>query len=107
MFLRPDCSEAEFDRFSRLRIGLDSIIADQRAARTIGSLYLGAYPEENDLDRLSGELMEAAAEGDSRIVRRRIQELRVRDFTREDTVVLNGWVLARVEARVCALFTLF
>jgi hypothetical protein len=90
----------------RLRTELAGIISDRRAAERIGRLYLAAYPDENDPDRLAGELLNVGRGSGSKALRRRVAALRVRDFSRNDTVVIGGWVLTRIEARICALLCL-
>lgn len=89
--------------YSELAQSLDRIISNRRAGGDIGRLYLAAHPEENDRERLAGELLAGGGARNAHMLRRKIQDLRVRDFSREDTVIIRGWVLARVEARVCAL----
>ena len=89
-----------------LEYALGCIFRDQHSAREIGRIYLAAYPQENDLDRLACGLIDAAQAGGPRKLSKTIERHRVRDFSHEETVILHGWVLARVEARVCALLDL-
>jgi len=86
-----------------LKRALEDIIRNRPAAEQIGSIYLAAHPDEEDFDRLAGDLIDSSFEGDSEILRQRISAQRVRDFANEDVTIVDGWVLARVEARVCAL----
>ena len=86
-----------------LESGLEDIVRDRLAAEQIGRLYLAVYSDEENFDRLAGDLLEASQEGDSKILKQRIAALRVRDFANEDIAIIDGWVLARVEARICAL----
>ncbi len=86
-----------------LKSGLENIVRDRPAAEEIGRVYLVAHPDEDDLDRLAGGLIDASRDGDSEILKRTIASLRVRDFGNEDITIIDGWVLARVEARICAL----
>ena len=53
------------------------------------------YEEDVDMSRLP----------DSRI-RDQLDQLVLADFARGDTVLLHGWMLARTEARQCALCSL-
>jgi len=60
----------------------------------LGRAYLEAHPD----DALSG-LAERWLRGDGEALRRDIQ----RDFERANVVWVEGWLLARSEARYCAL----
>ncbi len=86
-----------------LESGLEDIVSDRLTAEQIGRLYLAAHSDEKNFDRLAGDLLDASLEGDSKILKQRIAALRVRDFVNEDIAIIDGWVLARVEARICAL----
>ena len=103
---RPSDAVARKGPYALLKKELNRTIRNRPGARQLGGLYLAAYPEEKNLDRLAGDLLAGVREGDPGALRRRIQDLRMRDFAREDTVIIGGWVLARVEARVCALIRL-
>lgn len=82
-------------------------LSDRASARRIGRAYLAAYPAEADAPRLTAQLAQAlgAARGrrDLRLALRRA----VRDDMRHGrSVLVDGWVLARTEARLCALASL-
>lgn len=72
----------------------------------LGTAYLEASPGERDPQRLAAaiaagrheELGDRAAPG--------IEDRIRRDFEASRTVCVDGWILARTEARQCALFTL-
>lgn len=65
----------------------------------IGRLHLlGASPMLRRVVRATRREPQAAA----RLLRQGIDD----DFRRADTVVVDGWVLARTEARLCALIAL-
>jgi hypothetical protein len=64
--------------------------------RTIGQTYRNRYPDENSAEILVG-MIGAANTLDARIRR---------EFASEDTVLLDGWVLSRTEARQGALFSI-
>ena len=87
------------------KVALAGIPADPKAARTIGSAYLAAEPGEADEAALVAGLfgedgLGEAAPGD---LSERLRSLVRTDFAAGRTVVLGGWVLARSEARMCAL----
>ena len=64
-----------------------------------GALYLADHPWESDRTRLVGLLGGAApAPGFQGLV-----DAITRDWRNHDIAVVDGWVLARTEARICAL----
>lgn len=86
--------------------GLDlaARLRDPDAARALGFRYLEQRPDERDLSFLHAATLAGAGEG-----RRSVESLRARfrdDFRRGDTVLIDGWVLARTECRLCALVAL-
>ncbi len=103
---RPVHASAADGRRAQLEVALMRIIGDRGAARQIGGHYLAAYPEEADFERLAGMLIGETGKVDARALHRKILDQRMRDFAAEDTVIVGGWVLARTEARVCALIRL-
>jgi hypothetical protein len=89
---------------------LSTLLYDRAAARRLGRLYVRQVSAEDDprtLARLVVALPEAqqadAIALDHTSLRHRI-DARVRgDFASGTTVQLDGWVLSRTEARLCAL----
>lgn len=80
-----------------------SWLRDPATAIDLGSRYLGVHPEEGD----SVFLLERSLGAGSAVgAARRFATLRRREFARGDTVVLEGWVVSRAEARLCALLAL-
>lgn len=79
-------------------------LSDRAAARRVGRDYLAAHPHEADAARLSA-LIEAALGPDSgpvgthRALRRAVRA----DMLAGRSVLVDGWVLAATEARLCAL----
>jgi len=83
------------------------------SAVVLGRLYLNRYPDEDSLDALASHLPlqtrnEGSADHGTELgalhdqVRSQIR----RDFESGNCVRIDGWVLSRTEARVCALATL-
>ena len=89
---------------------LRTLLYDRAAARRLGRLYVRQVPAEDDpriLARLAIALPEApqvdAIALDRTSLHHRL-DARVRgDFASGTTVQLDGWVLSRTEARLCAL----
>jgi hypothetical protein len=88
-------------------------LVDKRSAHVIGRQYLKIHPEEASVDLLirllccdrSQSLFALANEGD-RVFRKLILAQQRDDFAKSRTVNLKGWILAKTEARLCALVTL-
>ena len=80
-----------------------------RHARRLGQGYLVLHPAERDQQLLSRLLRTAlipvgAVPPIGQAALERMLTARARqEFAEQDTVVVHGWVLARTEARLCAL----
>lgn len=80
-------------------------------ADEIGQLYLQNHPDENDPEelfrltfRLRGQDRDESMDVDQATS---VLDAQVRrDYEHGRTVLVNGWILARTEARLCALHTL-
>jgi hypothetical protein len=99
-------------RFPALRrTALEGLLSDIAGARVIGLRYLAMAPEEADRALLAAELFSGYSDAPSNPIefdrlRQTLAARRERDFAAGDTVVIGGWILARSEARLCALATL-
>lgn len=82
---------------------------DLPAAVRLGRKYLEIAPAERSEERL-GEMILGAAWGegnsDARDIATRVRVRRDEDFREGDLVTIDGWFLARTEARLCALAAL-
>ena len=102
------CSQTPHTRSGRV-----AALDDEESARVVGREYLRAFPAEASRDVLTARVVEQLA-GGSRLLATasddRLRELLLRaaagDFDDLRTVELRGWVLARTEARLCALAAL-
>ncbi len=92
----PWCGQAQFENWM-LRIGANSL-GDAATLCRLGATYLSGHPAENDRARLSKLL---GGECKDPIEVNLIKRI-ARDWSEHDLVTLDGWVLARTEARVCA-----
>lgn len=73
-------------------------VGENRALKRLGAAYLVAHPEERDRSLLSQLLT-----GDqTRHVRLRLIENIARDWAEHNICIVEGWVLARSESRLCA-----
>lgn len=83
------------------------VIRNPETIHRIGTLYRRAHPSEDDANALRGLIVGRSAETYRGAGLRAAIEGKVRDdFRSGRTVRLDGWVLARTEARHCALFSL-
>lgn len=81
---------------------LTRLLGDPESAREIGRAYLQTAPGDGNRERLTTQL---AARLD-RPTRDTLAASCREDFARGRTVMVNGWVLAETEARLCALAAL-
>jgi hypothetical protein len=79
-------------------------IWDKETVDSIGSRYRKQWPEEHSETSLQKILDDLADNGPDKekALKLAIQE----DFKKGDTVIIDGWILARTEARQCALYSL-
>ncbi len=74
------------------------------ALAALGRSYLAAYPDEGDAEKLLRGIAGNRAQPCSRAAWcDLIRERRADEFAHADTVIVDGWILARCEARLCAL----
>jgi hypothetical protein len=76
--------------------------SDLAALRQLGAIYLVAYPEERSRALLSHLLIA----GDDGSIPSRLLRAVARDWSSNHVVVVDGWLLARTEARLCAFLHL-
>jgi len=93
------------------RIRAERLLSDLGGAKAIGARYLALAPQESAPGFLAACLFPAdgagtCGEADPDRLRRALDDRRRRDFAAGDTVLIDGWILARTEARLCALTTL-
>lgn len=89
---------------------LRSLVADPRRARILGFSYRAQFPVEDHPGVLTELIRSSLALGDSgaaalnRDALLSVLDARVRsEFVAGNIVRVDGWVLARTEARLCAL----
>lgn len=84
-----------------------SLVSDVASAQSVGARCLVECPEVamGAIGRVRDLSDVRVAESPARF-RDKFVEQRRRDFLRGDTIVLDGWVLARCEADVCAALVL-
>ena len=85
-----------------------ALFRDRPSAERIGRRYLAspmAEPDRNAILAASPRLERALAAPREQIARQLRRTIAV-DFRRGDVAVVDGWVLAKSEARLCALVAL-
>jgi hypothetical protein len=82
------------------------VFEDRNAARIVGERYLGAHPDEADRAVLLSKLSLPPTPGDRQSLRLHFEKCRYADFEDLNIVLVDGWIMARTEARTCALITL-
>jgi hypothetical protein len=88
---------------------LAALLADHEGASAIGRAYLRTVPAESDARVLTSLLADSLSRG-SRLgrmsesaLREQLHHRTLDEFRTLRTVEVDGWVLARTEARLCAL----
>lgn len=91
---------------------LTSVFKRMGGARAVGKEYLRQAPEEADrlllVDAICGPdpaMQRAVVHGDDHQLRVAVRNQLRRDFADGRTVLIDGWLLSRTEARLCALAT--
>jgi hypothetical protein len=75
---------------------------DLAALRRLGTLYLAAHPEE----RSGAVLARLLIAGEQGTIPSRLLRAIARDWSSHHVAVVDGWLLARTEARLCAVLHL-
>lgn len=73
-------------------------LGDPAALGRLGGIYLASHPAEREAGRLSRLILsDRAAPVESGLI-----ESIASDWSRHDVTLVDGWVLSRTEARICA-----
>lgn len=92
---------------------LAGLLPHAAGAARLGRRYLALAPAEADPGRLlhalskdHADLAAASRTGADIEIRAILGRCRQRDFAAGNTVLVDGWILSRTEARLCALVAL-
>jgi hypothetical protein len=96
----PRCGEVELENWLR-HFGAD-FLGDGAALRRIGAAYLASHPTERNRKRL----VRLLSRDEGTPVRLNLVGSIASDWFEHDIVVVQGWVLARTEARICGVLHL-
>lgn len=92
---------------ARRKKALMKMFRDPAAASVIGGHYLRNWPGEANTTWLEFALFGDAELNGVEAVRAHLASRRKHEFLNDEVVVLEGWILARCEARACALISLW
>jgi hypothetical protein len=97
------------DRRKRsVALQLETLLGNEDGVAEIGRAYLRLEPTENEIQLLSDRIFSEIrwdllqSGGVREVIARRVRE----DFRQGRVVRLQGWVVSRTEARLCALVAL-
>ena len=96
-------SEAPRERLSAL---LSAVLSEQAGARMLGRRYLASCPTAARQALELANWLSAEQPASVLELRRLLAEIRDEDARLRRTALVDGWVLLRVEAQVCALAVL-
>lgn len=98
--------------FQPLADRLSALPAQRGSARIVGHRYLVLVPEEAQATVLAARIAGSAGRyshltrASTRTLRAVLARRQRQDFAEGETVSIDGWVLSRTEARLCALVAL-
>lgn len=81
-----------------------SHLLDDKSIIEIGELYLKQFPNENN-ERKLVSLLTVRDFSDSNKIKI-VQQQITNDFKSGETIIIDGWILSKTEARQCALYSL-
>jgi hypothetical protein len=83
-----------------------SFLGDRDFITTLGQCYLQQFPDEASIATLSASISDKTGTSSKRHRPEQIARQVAHEFANDETVLLNGWMLSRTEARQAALFSL-
>ena len=110
-FVGCSSSPTRLERILSLPAAL-ATINDPETIAALGRSYLTAVPNENSSEKLMDKLLLDVEENiiakntDEAVLMELLNQKVLSDFEKGETVILDGWVLSKTEARQCALFSL-
>jgi hypothetical protein len=89
-----------------IRHALTTIFTQASASKAIGHKYLAKYRDEASVDYLWRMIRGSSTLSPPGDLKTHLRRLREKNFEDGEIVILDGWILARTEARACALVAL-
>lgn len=81
-----------------------SHIWDDKLISEIGNKYRNQFSDENN-ERVLVDLLSNSSNIDSNSTPKMLKEQIINDYRTYNTVMIDGWILSKTEARQCALFS--
>ncbi len=110
-FVGCTSSPTHLERILSLPSALAAIHNPETIA-ALGESYRISVPDEDNLEQLRNMLLldvkdnVIAEDTDDATLKQLLEERVKSDFDQGETVILDGWILSKTEARQCALFSL-
>ncbi len=106
-FLSCNSKKSDLDRFPSIPHCLSELINDETISK-LGSDYIKNHPSENTKQILKNFLLDGknGRKLDSSSILNELNRKIKLDFETNNIIVLDGWILSKTEARLCALFSL-
>jgi hypothetical protein len=89
---------------------LSALVQPRASAALIGRAYLARFPQEAEPSALTRHIIADLASSEAALMRLGDRDLRARfavrrraDFAEGRLAVIDGWLVSRTEARLCAL----
>jgi len=79
------------------------LFTDQEAPRFLGQRYLDLYPHQRARALLLAKRIQSVRPQTSGALKQMLTRQREADFQNGETVLVDGWLLARSEVEACAL----
>jgi len=91
---------------SLLKNTLMALFSDKECARSVGRRYLGLHPEKasSAIPRIRRLLEQCNY--DQSLIFNTLKQQRTMDFAASESVIIEGWIVARCEADLCAAFSI-
>ena len=88
-------------------ISIADLFTQPSHAMTIGKHYLALFPQELDREQLITQTVgQFSPTTPLMTIKDTLMKKRQQEFQKRETVIIQGWVLSRTEARLCALLVL-
>lgn len=79
------------------------LFTDQDAPRLLGKRYLELYPQHRTHAFLLAKRIQSVQPPTTMALKKMLTRLREANFYNGETVIIDGWLLARTEVEACAL----
>lgn len=81
-----------------------SLIWDTETVIAVGNQYRVQYVDENSEQALAKKLVRDQSDSGEQMIKNLNQKIK-EDFEKDNTLLIDGWILSKTEARQCALLS--